>query len=200
MDPLPVEALRWRCDPDEFAFETTADIAPPNGLVGQDAAVEALRFGLATDAPGQHIFIRGLSGTGRMRLVRRLLEGLSPECRAKQDRCYVHDFKRPERPRLLTLPPGRARAFRRQVQELAEFIRDDFAAALESEALKSRREALERREKAEVEAITGPFETSLKEADLALVSVQIGPVSQTASTRRSPSAKPLCQRGGGWPF
>ena len=117
MDPLPVEALRWSCNPDDFEFETTADVAPQIGLTGQDTAVDALRFGLATDAPGQHIFIRGLSGTGRMRLIRRLLEELSPICRVKHDRCYVHDFKRPERPRLISLPPGKGRAFRRRVQE-----------------------------------------------------------------------------------
>ena len=87
MEPLPADALRWRCDPDSFQFETTAQVEPPSGLIGQQSADEALRFGLATDAPGQHIFIRGLTGTGRMRVVRRLLTELSPECRAELDRC-----------------------------------------------------------------------------------------------------------------
>ena len=180
MEPLSADALRWRCDPDSFAFETTEQVEPQRGLAGQQSAVEALRFGLATDAPGQHIFIRGLTGTGRMRLVRRLLEELGPECTAKLDRCYVHNFKIPERPRLVNLPAGSARRFRRLVQELAEFVRDDLAEALNSEALKARREALERREKAEAEEVTAPFEQDLKEADLALVSLQLGPMTQTA--------------------
>ena len=64
-NPLPADGLRWRCDAAELDFETTNDVKPLVGVVGQDDAVEALRFGLETDAPGQNIFVRGLSGTGR---------------------------------------------------------------------------------------------------------------------------------------
>ena len=73
---LTTEQLRWRCDPSRLDFETTADVEPLAGVVGQDTAIEALRFGLATGAPGQNIFVRGLSGTGRMTLLKRLMEEL----------------------------------------------------------------------------------------------------------------------------
>ena len=179
VDPLPADALRWRCDPDSLGFETTAELDPENKLVRQNAAVDALNFGLSTDAPGQNIFVRGLSGTGRMTIVERLLAELNPPCKARNDRCYVHNFKQPERPRLVTLPGDMARPFRRRIQELAEFIRDGLGESLNSESIKARREALEKREKEETEKITKPFEDDLKEADLALVSVQIGPMNQT---------------------
>ena len=71
---LPPEALRWRCDPDELEFETTADLEPTIGVVGQSSAMEALQFGLECDAPGQNVFVRGLTGTGRMTLVGHMLE------------------------------------------------------------------------------------------------------------------------------
>ena len=100
--PLPSEALRWRCDLESMPFETTADLEPNVGVVGQSSAAEALSFGLEIDAPGQNIFIRGLTGTGRMTLVQRLLEQLQPECGAKTDRCYVHNFTEPARPRLIS--------------------------------------------------------------------------------------------------
>ncbi|MHC4974763.1 MAG: Lon protease family protein [Planctomycetota bacterium] len=180
VDPLPCNALRWRCDPDRLDFETTDDVEPIVGVIGQHSAVDALKFGLEVDAPGQNIFIRGLTGTGRMTLVQRLLEELQPKCAAKYDRCYVHNFAVPDRPRLLTLPAGRARAFRRRVHELAEFVRDDLQAALGADALKARRESLQRRQKEEIEALTEPFERDLKAASLTLVSMQLGPVTQTA--------------------
>jgi len=172
--------LRWHCDPATLPFETTKDVATTPRVVGQSAAVDALSFGLETTAPGQNIFIRGITGTGRMTLVQRLLKELSPPCKAQHDRCYVHNFAEPERPRLLTLPAGKARAFRRQVQELAEFVRDGLWNALESEPIKVRREALQKREKEETTALTGPFESALKEANLALVTMQLGPIAQTA--------------------
>ena len=180
VDSLPSEALRWRCPEDALKFETTAEVEPIAGIIGQTSAVESLQFGLEIDAPGQNIFIRGLMGTGRTALVRRLLETLEPTCATKFDRCYVHNFAEPDRPRLISLPVGRARAFRRRVHELAEFVRDDFRSVLAADPVKVRRESLERREKEEIEALTDPFEKDLREASLALVSIQLGPVAQTA--------------------
>jgi predicted ATP-dependent protease len=177
--PLPCTALRWRCDPESLPFETTADVEPVAGVIGQASAVDSLRFGLECGAPGQNVFIRGLTGTGRRTLVRRLLEQIKPCCDTKFDRCYVHNFAQPDRPRLITVPAATARAFRRRVHELAEFIRDDLMNALDSDALKARRESLEKREKGEVEAITQPFEQDLRGASLALVTIQLGPVAHT---------------------
>ena len=37
VDPLPCNALRWRCDPDKFGFETTLDVEPLQGVVGRVA-------------------------------------------------------------------------------------------------------------------------------------------------------------------
>ncbi|MHC4548848.1 MAG: Lon protease family protein [Planctomycetota bacterium] len=179
VEPLPCEALRWRCDPQKLPFETTDDVEPIAGVVGQASAVDALSFGLEIDAPGQNVFIRGLTGTGRMTLVRRLLEELQPTCAIKHDRCYVHNFSEPDRPRLISLPAGEARKLRRLVHDLAEFIRDDLIGVLRSDAVKARRSSLDRRQQQQIEELTVPFESSLKEASLALVSLQIGPVAQT---------------------
>ena len=144
IDPLPADQLRWHCDPDSLPFETTAEVEALPGVVGQDSAVAALKFGLEVDAPGQNIFVRGLTGTGRMRLVRRMLEELKPTCDIKQDRCYVHNFSEPDRPRLISLPAGRARAFRRRMHDFAEFLRDQLPEALNADSIKSRRESLDR--------------------------------------------------------
>jgi len=176
IEPLPCTALRWSCDPTTLKFKTTADVEPVAGVIGQDSAVDALRFGLECHAPGQNVFVRGLSGTGRMTLVKRLLRQIEPKCASKHDRCYVHNFKEQDRPRLLTLPAGRARAFRRRVQELAEFIRDELGTVLAADPLKSHRESLEKRTNEEISSLTDPFEKELKEASLALVPLQVGPV------------------------
>lgn len=179
LKPVPIEALRWRCDPATLPFDSTADVEPVAGVVGQDPAVEALGFGLATNAPGQNIFVRGLSGTGRLTLVRRLLKEIRPTCPLTKDCCYVRSFLQPDRPRLVTLPAGRGRAFRRGIDKLADFIRDDLAAALSSEPIKARRDALEYTAKGKLKELATPFEEALQAAGLALVSSQAGPVEQT---------------------
>jgi ATP-dependent Lon protease len=180
VDPLPPESLRWRCDPEQLEFDSTAEVEPTAGIVGQASALEALRFGIETDAPGQNVFVRGLVGTGRMTMIRRLLNDLMPKCRLKQDRCYVHDFQNPDRPRLITLASGRGQELRRRVRELAEFVRDGLPETLSSDAVKARREALENRARTRMEEVTKPFEQALEEARLVMVQRQQGPVVQTA--------------------
>ncbi|MHC4410815.1 MAG: AAA family ATPase [Planctomycetota bacterium] len=180
LDPLPADQLRWRCDPALLPFETTEEVEALPGVVGQDSAVAALRFGLEIDSPGQNIFVRGLTGTGRMRLVRRMLEELKPTCDIKQDRCYVHNFSEPDRPRLISLPAGRARTFRRRMHDFSEFLRDQLPEALNADSIKARRESLDRMGTERIKKVTDPFEGALKEAGLALVSIQLGSLAQTA--------------------
>ena len=179
-EPLPVETLRWRCPPEDYDFETTAELDPDVGIVAQDSAVESLRFGIECDAPGQNVFVRGLSGTGRMTLIQRLLAELMPACPLKHDRCYVHDFDQPQRPRLISLPPGMGRVFRRRVREIRDFVRDGLAEALNNDAIKARREAIERSAKERTEAIAAPFEEDLRAAGLQVVQRTSGQVVQTA--------------------
>ncbi len=178
--PLPPDALRWRCRPEDLPFDSTADIEPVVGVIGQERAVEALRFGLETNASGQNVFVRGLTGTGRMTLVRRLMQEIQPVCPETRDRCYVHNFNQPDRPRLITLRRGRGPAFRKKIDQLADFIRDELAATLSSEGMRTRWNALEREFHEKVKQVIQPFEEALQEAGLGLVSFQAGPTQQSA--------------------
>ncbi|MFB3067523.1 MAG: Lon protease family protein, partial [Planctomycetota bacterium] len=179
-EPLSREELRWVCDPAGLDFESTATVAPVNGVIGQEDAVNALRFGLESYAPGQNIFVRGLTGTGRMTMIRRLLEEIRPACAGADDRCYVHNFAQPDRPRLLTVPRGTAQDLRRRVDAFCDFIRDELPGALQSETMEARRKVIDRRLTKEIAKHTEPFEAAIKKAGLAVVSVPVGPTSTTA--------------------
>jgi len=178
--PLAADVLRWRCNPNVLPFKSTAEVEPVSEMVGQDSAVAALRFGLEIDAPGQNIFVRGLSGTGRLTLVDRLLKEIQPSCPLVNDCCFVHNFAQPDRPRFISLPPGKGQAFRRRMDDLAEFVRRDLGDALAKDEIKVRKTALDEKAKQNLEEIIKPFKEELKKADLALVSFQAGPMVQTA--------------------
>lgn len=179
LEPLSAGELRWRCDPKSLPFESTAEVEPVAGVVGQDAALEALRFGLETGAPGQNVYVRGLSGTGRLTLVRRLVEEIRLTCTRVKDCCYVHNFAHPDQPRLIALSAGRGRDFRRRIDRLIDFVGESLGTALSSDALKSRRAALEQAAEKEVEQVVNPFEDALQASSLSLVRIQAGPVIQT---------------------
>ena len=71
--PLPSTALRKRCDPACFSFETTESLADHAGDLGQERAVEAIRFGLAMGHSGYHVFVLGDAGSGKHATTFRLL-------------------------------------------------------------------------------------------------------------------------------
>ena len=139
------ELLRWNCDLELLPFETTQEIDPAHGVVGQPTAYEALKFGVQCMAPGQNVYVRGARGTGRITMVRHLLNELDPQCDEKRDYCYVHNFERPDHPSLITLPPGTACEFRRDMTGAAEFFEEGLMEALDSERHIAKRQAIQDR-------------------------------------------------------
>ena len=176
---LPADELRWRIDESTLPFGSTAEVDPAEGVVGQPIAMEAMRFGVETSAPGQNIYVRGTSGTGRTSLVQSLLRDLKPRARRRLDRCYVHNFFKPDQPRLITLPAGDGPELRRRMKELADYVDKGLAESLEAEPLRSRREALVKENQQRVMEITQPLEKNLAANGLTLARIQTGPVSQT---------------------
>ncbi len=144
------------------------------GVVGQDSAVEALRFGLEVNAPGQNIFVRGLTGTGRTTLVKDLLETIRPDAPQAPDRAYVHNFEDASRPQLLTFPRGTGTAFRRGMESFRDFVRRELKPALGSDVVRTRTAELETTTGKAIQALGEPFDKELREAGLALVQAQVG--------------------------
>ena len=179
-EPLAAVSLRWRCDPRALGFETTAEVEPIRGIIGQDAALEALRFGLEIDAPGQNVFVRGLAGTGRMTLVEQLLEEIEPPARLAFDRAYVHDFEQSDRPRLVSLPRGAGCRFRGAMDEFIEFIRGELSPALNGQVVRARKSEIDARFQERMQAISEPFDSELRERELALVQMQVGDATRPA--------------------
>jgi ATP-dependent Lon protease len=112
---VPVEELRWVCDPAQFEFASTKEVKPYDKIMGQEKAVRALSLGLSMTSPGYHVFICGAPGTGRKTTLRHLLNRAAREPIPPVDRIYVPRFDIPERPKLVTLPAGRAKPFKRDV-------------------------------------------------------------------------------------
>ena len=172
--------LRWKCDPALFDFETTADIDPSVGVLGQPTAKEALEFGIQCMSPGQNIFVRGPRGTGRIRMVRHLLDTLKPQTDRLNDYCYVHNFDRPDRPRLITLKAGQANSFKSAMLSLGEYVNEGLSKALDGEPFLSQRQAIQDRVQSETRALSKPLETALAESGMTLVTPNQGNMSQAA--------------------
>ncbi len=176
---LATNKLRWRCETGQCQFSSTKDVDLTDTVLGQPAARQALSFGIQCLAKGQNVYVRGPRGTGRITMIRQLLKELAPPAKNKKDCCYVHNFVRPDHPRLVTLAPGMAPDFRRDMVELAEFIEEGLVKALASEPYATQRDMLKQRLQSSAKEFMAPLEAELAANGLALVTMQNGPVAQT---------------------
>ena len=62
---LEVTQVRRRLDPAALPFETTAEVPPLHGTIGQHRALDAIDFGLEVGTPGYNLFLAGAAGSGR---------------------------------------------------------------------------------------------------------------------------------------
>jgi lon-related putative ATP-dependent protease len=138
----PTELCR-RCDPASLPFETTADLEPLEGLVGQERAMEAVSFGVSMKREGYHLYAMGPANAGKHTAVRRVLERRASTEPVPPDVCYVTNFTQPNEPRVLLLPAGKGAAFRRHVAQLVEELGTAIPHALESDDFRARKQAIE---------------------------------------------------------
>ena len=137
LEPLAPQALFHACNPDLLDFQTTAELADLDRVVGQDRALEALHFGIGMSHEGYNLYVLGSTGLGRRTLVHRLLQETASKRPIPSDWCYVNDFDAPHRPRALRLPPGRGQELRRDMQQAMEDIITALAAAFQSDAYRN---------------------------------------------------------------
>ncbi|MFQ5634754.1 MAG: Lon protease family protein [Gammaproteobacteria bacterium] len=136
--PLTAEQVLRRCNPDELDFETTADVEPLVGIVGQSRALQALEFGARMDGDGFNIYVLGTPGSRRHAVVTHFLEQESRDKPQPIDWCYVNNFEDPQKPKGVSLPAGRGKRLRQDMKQLIEDLRASIPAAFESENYRNR--------------------------------------------------------------
>lgn len=83
---VPVEKLRWKCDPGIFKFECTKDLAPLKEFIGQERATRAVQFGLSMENAGYNIYVAGLTGMGKTSMVKAYIEKLIEDKEARGEK------------------------------------------------------------------------------------------------------------------
>ena len=72
--PLDPQLLRHCCAPEQFKFETTAELEDLTEIIGQARAMDALHFGVSIRHEGYNLFVLGPPGMGKRSAVRQFLE------------------------------------------------------------------------------------------------------------------------------
>jgi predicted ATP-dependent protease len=179
--PKPAELvpakLRWRCELSRIPFETTAQADPREGFIGQERALRALKMGVELSAPGYNVFVCGLAGTSRGGTIARMIQELHPRTKESLDRCYVNNFKFPDRPRLLTLPRGQADSFKKDMQAGIDFLGRRIPQVFEGEPFQRQKGRIVERFTVREKELMDDFTRRIARDQFALGHMQVGAVA-----------------------
>jgi ATP-dependent Lon protease len=175
---VPVEKLRWRCPPESLPFKSTQEVQACTDVIGQDRALKAIRLGLEVESLGYNIFIVGLVGTGRTTTIKCLLEEIDKTGRIPDDLCFVNNFKDPDQPKCITLPAGKGKVFKKDMDDLIESLKKAIPQVFESEDYQKQRRGVVDKHREREKAMIKEFETKAKKEGFTVVQVQVGPFTR----------------------
>jgi lon-related putative ATP-dependent protease len=172
--PLPPAELYTRADPDQFSFQTTAELEDLQHIIGQERAMAAIRFGIGMDQDGYNLFAFGPNGVGKYTAVRRSLEAKAAGEPLPDDWAYVYNFEQPFRPNALRLPAGEAVRFEQEMKRLVDELFDIVPAAFESEEFHNQRRSIESEFQERQEAALVDLREDAQKQDIALIRTPSG--------------------------
>lgn len=136
---LTAEQVRLKCNPAMFSCESTRDLDPYEGIIGQDRALQALKFGLHIQKPGFNIFVAGQAGTGKTTVIKSFLDAIAAKKNTPPEWCYVHNFKDPYCPKALRVPAGIGLEFQKDMKRVIENTKRALGQAFTSKEYTDRR-------------------------------------------------------------
>ena len=167
--PIPIPDLYHACDLSEAGFSTTAELETLSASIGQERAMEAIKFGVGMDHEGFNLFLMGSTGLGKHELIAHTLEERRHAAAAPHDWCYVANFDDPHRPAALRLPPGRGRQLRADFHQLVEDLLNAIPAAFQGAEYNRQSEAIQQEFKDREEEAAGAIGREAKERGIALI-------------------------------
>jgi len=179
---VPVDKLRWECNPKIFDFECTKELAPLGEFIGQHRAAKAIEFGLNMSDNGYNIYVSGLTGTGKTTMVKTYIEKLIKEKEERdetpviEDWCYLYNFREPDQPKIVSLPQGKGREFRDHMNQLLNMARKELRTAFTSDEYKEQKEKVIDESQALQKQV---FENVSEEARQQDFTLKVGPAGPT---------------------
>ncbi len=171
---LSAEDLRCECAPSAFSFRLTNEIEPLREVIGQERAVQAIRFGLNMKSPGYNIYITGIEGTGKTTITRDIVSEYARSLPSPSDLCMVNNFGDEYRPKVITLPSGRGARFARSIHTMIEAIRTGLLKEYESKGHVEHLKEIAVRYDLEKSQLMEQLDQSAKEKNLIIAKTQAG--------------------------
>ena len=168
------EETCWTCKTEDFNFQCTDELTPLDRFIGQDRALDAIRFGLEVDKPGYNLFVTGLTGTGKTSAIKAHLESIIEDMERQEkskppcDWCYAHNFDDPDRPFALSLPAGEGKSLRSRMTYILALLREEMPKIFKSEQFEAERREMEEKGRLTTQEIMGALEQDARSQGFAV--------------------------------
>jgi len=166
--------LRLACPPDMVGCETSEELGPVQGIIGQERALKALKFAMEMKSKGFNVYVAGPPTTGKRPATRRFVEELAKARPAPPDWVYVNNFKDSYEPKALKLPPGRALVFKKDLKSFIDKAKREIPSALQSDEFLARANTITKKAVAERNRILNGLSDEAKRYNYAVRMTQLG--------------------------
>jgi lon-related putative ATP-dependent protease len=136
---LKAEQVRLKCEHSLFKCDSTRDLDPYEGIIGQERALSALRFGLNIQKTGFNIYVSGQSGTGKTTVIKSFLDALAAKKDTPPDWCYVYNFKDADSPKALRMPAGTGQTLQKDMKHTIDNAKRSIIQAFNSKEYSDQR-------------------------------------------------------------
>ena len=174
INKLKASELFHSCDTDQFDFKTTAKLKTLSEVIGQERAVEAVRFGVGIQRDGYNLYALGPNGIGKYSLVRRYVEEKAQSKDVPSDWCYVNNFQQPHKPHALELPPGMGQQLSIDMEQLIEDLHAAIPGVFESEEYRTRSQVIEEELSERQERSIDEIRKAAREKNISLINTPTG--------------------------
>jgi len=120
---LSIDELRATVEAELMPFNDTGSLeALEEKVVGQERAINAIKFGMGMKKPGYHIFIAGPPKTGLTYMARTYIEERARQETTPPDWCYVYNFKQKDSPKSLQVKTGNGKQLKKDMEEFVRIL------------------------------------------------------------------------------
>lgn len=137
---LSVKQLKRKVKPSLFNFTDSSELESLDEIIGQERAVNAIRFGLGMDDPGFNIYVSGWEGTGKRTIINDIVSKLARSDKTPDDMVVINNFRDPFHPKVLSVAPGKGNEFSRSMDRIVRKLEEEVPAILEGQSFLTKRE------------------------------------------------------------
>ena len=109
--PLSSLQLYKPCNLEQLKFSSTEELEDIDISVGQERAMEAIKFGIRIHKNGYNIFAMAPVGTGKLTTVMQMVEHQAARQAPPSDWCYVNNFRQAAKPVAIQADAGSRQGF-----------------------------------------------------------------------------------------